>query len=420
MHTHQMRTILMNIFTLLLASTILSAGNGLQGTLIAIRANSEGFSLAAIGLLMSAYFVGFVLGCRFIPQFVAQVGHIRTYAALASVASAAALSHVLFVEPVFWLLLRVITGFCFAGLSMVIDSWLNDKATNNVRGRVLSTYRIVDLSAVTVGQLMLTLADPMGFTLFALVSILLSLALVPVALSRTETPKPMTHETMGLRGIYTLSPLGAVGAFTAGIANTAFWAMGPVFVQNIGHDASLVAAFMSVTIIGGALSQWPLGLLSDRVDRRIVILSVALVAMLSGVFLFLVAANSVTLMLLGAFVFGGAAISVYGLSMTHANDYAKPTQFVSLNSGLLFLYGIGAIAGPVIATPFMEILGTEGLFAYTATMHLLFMVFALWRFVFAKSHKKRFREEYIPFQMASTLHPATPETFELVHPPAEK
>ena len=411
-----MQHIFINIFALLLASAILLAGNGLQGTLLVVRANSEAFSLTAIGLITSAYFVGFVLGCRYIPKIVEQVGHIRTYTALASIASAAALSHILFVTPVFWIAIRVISGFCFAGLSMVIESWLNDKATNKIRGRVLSTFRMVDLGAVLVGQLLLTLADPMGFTLFALVSILLSLALVPIALTRTESPKPIASESMSLKNIYKVSPMGAVGAFTTGIANTAFWAMGPVFVQNMGYKASLVAAFMSAAIIGGALAQWPLGMMSDKIDRRIVILFATVMAMLAGACMYLVAAISPFWMLAGVCAFGAFAIPLFGLVMAHANDYAKPENYVSLNSGLLFLYGVGAVAGPVLVSGFMDVLGTAGLFAYTATMHSLFLTFAIWRYAVNRDRVGRYEEDYIPMQMASTLHPATPETFELEHP----
>ena len=410
-----MQHIFINIFALLLASAILLMGNGLQGTLLIVRANSEAFSLTSIGLITSAYFVGFVLGCRYIPKIVQQVGHIRTYTALASIASAAALSHVLFVTPVFWIAIRVISGFCFAGLSMVIESWLNDKATNKIRGRVLSTFRMVDLGAVTVGQLLLTLADPMGFTLFALVSILLSLALVPIALTKTSTPKPIAHESMSLKNIYKVSPLGAVGSFTTGIANTAFWAMGPVFVQNMGYKSSLVAAFMSTAIIGGAVTQWPMGLMSDKIDRRIIVLFATVMAMIAGIALYLVAGISPFWMLAGVCLFGGFAIPLFGLCMAHANDYAKPENYVSLNSGLLFLYGVGAMTGPVLVAPFMSVLGTQGLFAYTATMHSMFLIFAIWRYIVNRD-RKRYEDDYIPMQMASTLHPATPETFELEHP----
>lgn len=415
-----MQHIFVNIFALLLASAILLAGNGLQGTLLVVRANSEGFSLTSIGLLTSAYFVGFVLGCKFIPKMVERVGHIRTYTALASIASAAALSHALFVAPIFWVLLRIISGFCFAGLSMVIESWLNDRATNKIRGRVLSTFRIVDLASVTLGQMLLTLADPMGFSLFALVSILLSLALVPVALTRTETPKPIAHESMPLLSIYKLSPLGAVGAFTTGIANTAFWAFAPVFVQAVGYKASFVAAFMSITIIGGAITQWPLGMLSDKIDRRIVILLVAGLAMLSGISLYVIADIAPAYMLVCACAFGGFAIPLFGLAMAHANDYAKPENSVSLNSGLLFLYGVGAMAGPVLVSGVMAILGTQGLFAYTALMHALFIMFGLWRYAFRHGRIKQFKEKFVPFQMNSILLPATPETFELENPQPHK
>ncbi|MGF1606178.1 MAG: MFS transporter [Rhodothalassiaceae bacterium] len=399
-----MQSAIASLTALLIAAAILYAGNGLQGTLLAVRGAGEGFSALIIGLVMSAYYTGFIVGCRVIPFVVRQVGHIRTFTAMASLASAAALAHVLFIEPLAWMGLRIVTGFCFAGLAMVAESWINNNATNANRGRVLSVYRVVDLSALMVGNLLLTVATPDGFTLFALVSILISVSLVPVALSRSEGPPPIQVTRLDLPQLFDVSPLAAVGVFITGLSNTAFWALGPYFAQSHGFDANGVALFMAVVILCGALSQWPLGMVSDRVDRRFAILMTATGGLGAGLSLFMGDAMP-SFLLVGAAVFGLFSMPLFGLCVALANDYAEADQYVTVNGGLLLLYGIGAIIGP-LAVPFvMAPLGSAGLFLFTASAHGLLIVFGIYRILVRRPAAPSEREDFFVVAPPQTTSP---------------
>ncbi|MBB5520044.1 MFS transporter [Amphiplicatus metriothermophilus] len=357
------------ISALLLAAAILLAGNGLQSTLISVRANIESFPTALIGVLMSAYFAGFVAGCRINPTFIKSVGHIRTFVALASIGSASALAHALIIDVTVWAILRAITGFCFAGLFMVIESWINERATNANRGRILSVYRIIDLVALTVGNAMLTIADPASFELFAIVSILVSIALVPVALTRSPAPKPIETARLDIPKLFAVSPAAAAAAPLAALANAAFWAMGPVYVQRLGHDAATIAAFMSAAIIGAAALQWPLGWLSDRIDRRKVMAGASLMGALSAFALAQFGAASQTLLIaLGALV-GAFIIPMFGLAAAHANDHAAPEEAVATNGGLLLLHGLGSVVGAAAGGVIISLAGPSSLFDYVGVVY---------------------------------------------------
>ena len=402
---------------LLLAAFFLIAGNGLQGTLLAVRGNLEGFPLLMVGFLMSAYFIGFTLGCRVAPRMVKRVGHIRSFTALASVASAAALAYALAVHPLVWIALRIITGFTIAGLYMIIESWINETATNERRGRILAVYRVTDLTAGTLGQALLAAADPSKFALFAIVSILISLALVPVAMTTTSQPRPIASTKLDLAKLFRISPLAAVGSLSVGLANGAFWAVGAVYVQKLAFDIHAVATFMTTVVIAGALSQWPLGLLSDRIDRRIVIIIAAALCSASGVFLAVAGASSVAMLLYGAFAFGFTAMSIFGLSVAHANDRAEPHEYVTLAAGLLMLYGAGAILGPVIAPLAMNAIGPQALFIHTAVVYGALTVFGLFRVVQRDAAPREDREAYVSvprtsptvFEMDPRAEPAEDE-----------
>ena len=380
---------------LLIAAFFLIAGNGLQGTLLSVRGNIEGFPLVLVGLLMSAYFVGFMAGCQFAPGMVKRVGHIRAFTALASIASAAALAYALAVQPVFWLVLRVITGFALAGLYMIIESWINEAVDNEQRGRTLAVYRLVDLSAATLGQALIALAAPTAFTLFAIVSILISLALVPVAMTTSAQPRPIASAKLELRKLFQISPLAAAGCLAVGGANGAFWAVGAVYVQQLGYAVATVAVFMTTVVVAGALVQWPLGLISDRIDRRIVVIATAGLCVASGVFLALAGGVSSDMLLYGGFAFGFTAMPIFGLCVAHANDRAEPHEYVTLAAGLLWLYGAGAVAGPVIAPVVMNAFGPKALFIHTSAIYGVLVVFGLYRILARDAAPQKNREAYV-------------------------
>ena len=367
------------LMALIVSAGILLAGNGLQGTLISVRADLEAFSLASIGFLMSSYFLGFISGCLVAPGLVARAGHIRAFAAFAAIAAATALIYALEVHLALWIFLRAITGFCFAGLYMIIESWINEKTGNEYRGRVLAVYRVVDFTALTIGQYLLIAADPADFALFSLVAILISLAIVPVTMTRVEGPRPPTQTKLNLSKIWRVSPLSAAGAFAVGLANGAFWAIAPVFVLRLGYETGMVASFMSAAIIASALAQWPVGLLSDAIDRRLVLIGASGAAALAGAFLFFFAASSDAALLLGAVIFGAAAMCIFGLCAAYANDHAEASEFVAVSGGLLLIFGLGSIGGPLLAAVVMSATTPSALFAYTAVIHLALFGFGLYR-----------------------------------------
>ncbi|WP_298438302.1 MFS transporter [uncultured Jannaschia sp.] len=366
---------------LLLAAALLLAGNGLQGTLVALRASEAGFSTLTIGLIGAIYFSGFLAACFAAPAMIRAVGHVRVFAALASVAGVGTLLLVLAVDPWVWGAVRFVMGFCFSGLFVVIESWLNQSAGPGERGRVLSIYRIVDLSAVTGGQFLLPIFGVAGFEIFAVTAILFGLSLLPVALSNTSRPTPPQAFRFDPAGLWRLSRVAALGALSIGLTTSAFRMIGPLYGIELGFDAGQVALFMNAGIAGGAVLQLPLGLLSDRVDRRLALLVATCGAVGAGLVLNTV--SSPVAVYAGAFAFGAFALPLYSLAAAHANDRAGPaSDFVAISAGLIFFYSVGAIAGPLGAAVLIEAFGPQALFGYTSAVHGLMAVLTalqMWR-----------------------------------------
>ncbi|MCA8888218.1 MAG: MFS transporter [Parvularculaceae bacterium] len=397
-----------SISALLLAAAILLAGNGLQGTLLAVRGNLEGFPTALIGALMSAYYAGFILGCRVNPAFIKSVGHIRTFLALASIASAATLMHPFFVNVLAWAVLRAITGFCFAGLIMIIESWINERATNANRGQILSVYRVIDLGATTAGNMLLATASPQGFELFALTSILISLALAPVALTRSDAPKPIATARLNIPKLFQVSPVAAIGAPLIGLGNAAFWSVGAVYAARLGYDKALIASFMSSVIIGAAVLQWPLGWISDRIDRRLVMIGSAICGVSAAIALARYGGVSPHLLLLLGATFGAFIIPMFGLTAAHANDHAEPGTAVETNGGLLLLNGCGSVVGATLGAVVMAKFGPAALFEYIAAVYGAFIIFCIIRVLITKPVPE---EEKSPFSPVPKN--AAPTVFEI-------
>ncbi len=392
---------LLSLSALLISAGFLLAGGGLQGTLVAVRANLEGFSLPLIGLLTSSYYVGFILGSLKAPSAVKRAGHIRAFAAFSALTAACALAYALVVEPVLWLLLRAVTGFCFAGLYLIIESWMNEKSTNENRGQLLSTYRIVDLVAMTGGQFLLTAADPGGFVLFSLTAILVCISIVPVAMTKAIAPEPLTRTNLDIPKLWRVSPLAVAGATVVGLANGSFYAIGPVYVQQLGYGFTMIATFMSAAIIGGALSQWPIGRISDLVDRRRVLLATAVASVGAGIFLSRTGDISQTMLLTGAAFYGVFAMPLFGLSAAHGNDHADTDEFVAVSAGLLLVYGVGSVFGPALAAFLMGAFGPSALFSYTAAMHTALVVFALLRIAVSAPVPAEDQEDYVAIPRTS-------------------
>lgn len=366
---------LASVAALLLSVSILLAGQGLQGTLLPVRASLEAFSTLAIGAMGATYFFGFTIGCLKGGELVRRVGHVRVFLAMSAIASASPLIHGLVVEPLVWGVLRWLTGFCFAVLYVVIESWLNDRATNDNRGLVFSIYAMITLTVLAAGQMMTLLYDPSGLELFVIASVLVSLGAVPVALSTSPTPDQPQVGTVDLRRLFQISPSGTMGCLAAGLANGSFWALGPVFATEVGNNVSLAAWFMTSAVIGGAISQWPLGLLSDKLGRRKVLVAVSFSGFAVGTALFISTPNLNFLTVnLFAALWGALAFPLYTIAVAYTNDYADPSEYVTVSSGLLLTYGLGAIVGPFAASLLMTRSGSGGLFAFSAIVHLALVV----------------------------------------------
>ncbi|HEX2841606.1 MFS transporter [Hyphomicrobium sp.] len=397
------------VSALLISVAFLLAGNGLQGTLLPIRANIEHFIPLELGLLGSAYFVGFTLGCIQGASVVRRAGHIRAFLAMTSLASIVPLLHAMEINPVMWWVLRAFTGFCFAVLYIVIESWLNAKSDNTTRGMVFSVYTIVNLTVITAGQMMIGLGDPQSFVLFGVASILVSLAALPVAFTISTTPPPAEFVRPRLKRLYAISPVGVAGCFAVGLANGAFWSLGPVFAQNQGLQAADVGLYMSAVVLGGALAQWPLGLLSDRTDRRIVMVVAATIAVVAAVAVLFVPAGDRGLMIATGALFGAGAFPLYPLAVAHANDFAEPSDYVEMSSGLLLTYGIGAAIGPLMASLARHYMQSPSLYVFTAGAHLLLIGYVIWRMTrrhpVAAADRVEYAEAVIAAQTVTSFDP---------------
>ena len=385
-----------SIATLLIGTALLFLGNGLLITLLPIRAQLESFSTTAIGFMGAVYFAGFAVGCFVGPAIVTRVGHIRCFAGFAALAAAASLAHPLIVDPLAWSVMRGFTGLCFAVLFMVIESWLNEQSSNEVRGSVLSIYIIVTNVVTVGGQLMVNLHDPLVPALFSLVAMLICLSLVPLSLTPATAPKPIAEAKLRIAALYRLSPAGFVGCLAVGVVEGAFWTLGPVFAQARSLPVSEIALFMGAFVVGGTLSQWPLGRLSDRMDRRLVILGCCLGTVGTGLALGFLGLASEPVVFALACLHGAFMVPLYALCLAHANDYAPSESLVETSSGLLLIYALGAVTGPVLTAPLMDRFGPGALFLTMAGILGALAVFLLYRVLRRSIAEAKWRGAFVP------------------------
>ncbi|MGF1476064.1 MAG: MFS transporter [Geminicoccaceae bacterium] len=349
---------LFSSWPLFLGMTVLMLGNGLQGSLLGVRASIENFPTTVTGLVMSAFYLGLLFGSMMTPRFIARVGHIRVFAAFAAIASASVLVHPIVAEPVIWAVLRAITGFSFAGLYIVAESWLNAESSNRDRGQILSLYMLFSWASMAGGQLLLNVADPGGFVLFTVVSVLVSIDVVPMLLYASPAPTQGAGTSMTLRELFRASPLGLFGSFSSGFISGALFSLGAVYGRLIGLDLKTISFLMAAVVLAAMVFQWPLGWLSDRLDRRQIMISTALLATLAGVAGALIAGSLAPFSLV---VIAAFSLPLYSIAIAHTNDYLDTEQIVAASSGLMMANGIGAVAGPLVASSLMDILGPPGL-----------------------------------------------------------
>lgn len=359
--------------------SVLLVGVGLIGTLVGVRASLEHFSALTIGLIMSGYYLGYVLGTFLCPVLIRRVGHIRSFAALAAVTCVATLSFSLWVDPLAWGVLRIVGGIGVVGLYMVVESWLNEQVDPAWRGRVFGLYVASTLAALAGGQFLLLAGDPMTSAPFAIAAIFIALGLIPVAVTRVREPVPVQAPEANLLSLYRVSPMAFQGVLIAGLVSSSFWGMGAVFAQRIGLDPLGIAGFLAATIAGGAVLQWPVGHLSDLLDRRIVLVAVSFACALVALAAVWLLELGWAAMLITAFVYGGLLFPLYGLSVAHANDQLDPSRVLAATRGLLLVYGFGAIVGPAGAGLAMHWAGPMGLPLFSSAFLALLGLFGLYR-----------------------------------------
>ena len=391
------------LIPLLIAAGILLGGNGLQGTLIALRGAEEGFSPATIGFMGTAYFGGFLLGCAFITRIMKSVGHVRSFSALAAIASAGTLLLVLIIDPVMWSAIRFATGFCFAGLFTIMESWLNSGVQNSDRARVLALYRIIDIGSVTGAQFLIPVFGADGFAIFAIMSIMITLSLVPVSLGDRSNPQAPEDVKLDLARVWRISPLASIGCIAVGMTNSAFRTLSPVYAEQIGMSVTDVVTFISVGIIGGAIIQYPLGHLSDLWDRRKVLLATTGGAMVAALALVFLAGTGALANFALVFVFGSFAMPLFSLSAAHANDRADKGEFVLVNAALMLFYSFGAIGGPIVAALFMQRFGPQSLFVFCAIVYALLILIIVYRMQAREAVPVSRRGRFIALLRTSTI-----------------
>ena len=378
------RQTLSSVAALLTSYGLLLLANGLFGTLIGLRTQIESFSTTVAGLVVAAYFLGLLAGGIQAVRVVAAVGHIRSFAAFASIMSVTALGIVLVIDEFAWAALRFVGGFCMAGMIVATESWLNERCTNQTRGQVMAFYMITNYLAAGLGQFILRLGDPGSFELFCVASIIYSLALVPVLLTRASAPRPSPPQRASMPELWKLSPLGLLGATAAGVVNTNFQGLAPVFAYGEGFTVAQTSTFMAAGIAGGLILQWPVGRLSDRIDRRTVLAGVALGTAAASFGIWLVTGaggGSFVGIVVLAVAYGGLSSTVYSMCAAHANDFAPSDKLAQTASGLLIAYGLGASTGPVLTSSLMEMFGASTLFMVNTWVHGSLGVFGLYRMI---------------------------------------
>ena len=373
-----MAAVFTSSWTLFVGILFLMVGNGLQGTVLGLRGAMEGFTASEMSFVMSGYFLGFLGGARLAPRMIGKVGHVRVFAALASLISAAFILYAAVPNAVAWMLMRVLIGFCFSGVYVVAESWLNEASTNENRGKTLSLYLIVQMTGIVSAQILVNFADPGGWNLFVIMSVLVSISFAPILLSAQRTPAFETTKPMSFPELFRVSPLGCVGMFFLGGVFAALFGMAAVYGTEVGLSVREVTIFVSAIYVGGMLAQYPIGWLSDRMDRRRLIMAVTAVCA-AMTFLGLAFVGNFVVLCLLAFVIGGVANPLYSLLLAHANDFLEHEDMAAASGGMIFLNGVGAIMGPILVGWLMQQYGSHYFFVFIALIMASIAAYAAFR-----------------------------------------
>jgi len=388
-----MNKILRNSWALFLGMGFIMLAHGYQGSLLGVRAVQEDFSLVATGFMMSGYYVGYFIGAKTIPGFILRVGHIRVFAAFASIASIVILMHSILIHPFSWFILRVVTGISMVSIYTIAESWLNDRSSNKNRGSVLSIYMIVLYGSMGIGMFFLNFSKPENFQPFILVSLFMSLALIPILLTKRKAPTFKKISSMSLRELYEVSPLGMVGSLFYGTAQSALFSLLAVYAASMNFTIFEISLVTFLLAISGAVAQFPIGKLSDKFDRRLVIVYTtfgaaffALCAIVASNQMYLPdnLATSKTWFYIFLILFSFCSLPMFAIIFAHTNDFIPKEKFVAAGAGLQFAFGLGAISGPFLCSVFMNVIGSNGYFVFLIIFHSIIGIFAI--------HRMRIRE----------------------------
>ena len=395
---------------LLIGAASLMFAGGLNGLILPVRGAIEGFSAFSLGLLGTGWAIGFIAGCLIVPRMVRRVGHIRVFGAMTAIAAISILLSALILSPFAWIPLRALAGFCFAGAAQIMESWLNEGADAEQRGRVFGTYAMVNLASNTAGQMVLPLGDPSTEVFFVLGAVFYVLALLPTALYATQQPRPLTEAKLDVGMLWRNSPIAVVGVFLVGVANSCFGTLAAVYGAQIGMTVTAIALFVSVSLFAGAFAQIPVGWLSDRRDRRHVLMAVTVLAILTSAFFIGAAPRGIVGVFVGAACFGAFIHTMYPLLISHANDHAPEGDFLRTSGGLLLVFGVGSIVGPLVGGVMMSAAGPEGMFVAIIAGHVALLGFTGWRVMQRAPVPLDARSEFFPVVAAKN---STPETLAL-------
>ncbi|SFV36255.1 Predicted arabinose efflux permease, MFS family [Devosia crocina] len=398
------------IYALFLGSALLMFGGGLQGLLLSVRGAEENFSLLALGLIGTGWSVGFVAGSIAVPLIVRNVGHIRAFSVMAAIGTVTILLNLLWINDVGWIVLRALSGFCFAGAAMIVESWLNEVSDNKSRGTIFSIYVTINLAASTVGQMAMSITGTAGYLPFVIGAISFICALMPPALTSSPQPRPLASAKLDLPLLIKTSPVAAVAAFCCGMANGAFGTLAPVYGYEQGLDAAGIALLFAIAAIAGAVSQIPFGRLSDRIDRRLVMIGLGSFSALVGVLIVIINPAAGWVMYVLFALYGLAANPLYPIAVAHANDFASDGNFAKIAGGMLLILGIGLAIGPAVASMLMSSITPAALFIVTALFHAVVAGFAFLRMRVRKSVDAA---ERAPFQPMGNDKQVTPESLVL-------
>ncbi|MBC7279875.1 MFS transporter [Hoeflea sp.] len=398
-----------SVASLLISTFFLLTAMGLSGYLIPVRAVAEGWSTFTISLIATGYAIAFTASCMITPRLVLRVGHVRVFGALTTIMAMSFLLHSLIVHPAVWVLTRALAGFSIAGAYMIIESWLNEKVSNENRGALFSVYMVVSMAAVMVGQYIVPFGNPLTPTLFMICALICSLAVMPTALSSAQSPQPLTQVKFDIPGLYRRSPAAVIGTLIAGLIASAWGGLGPVYATRLGLSTIEGASMLAIAMIGGAIFQYPLGRASDRMDRRKVMIFAGFIGIFACLVTVAFGVENRIVFFAGMLCLGTVLFPIYSLNVAHANDHAKPDEFVEVSSGLMLVYGCATMVGPLITGAAMDWFGPHALFAAIAICFAAYSAHAAWRISRREQPSEEMRSDFLPMAAMPDLTPQSAE-----------